>query len=80
MFLTLFLTLIFYFIFQCLYQVYKVSVPALAATQQSEIVLGLNNSSSLKNGKNNGVQGVPLPTTKPVSLLLFIFGSGTYLM
>eukprot|EP01032_Pedospumella_encystans_P012327 gene12327-14270_t len=44
--------------------VYKVSVPALASTQQSEVVLGLNSSSS-KNGKSNGVQGVPLPTTKP---------------
>eukprot|EP00598_Pedospumella_elongata_P003987 CAMPEP_0184981850 /NCGR_PEP_ID=MMETSP1098-20130426/11438_1 /TAXON_ID=89044 /ORGANISM="Spumella elongata, Strain CCAP 955/1" /LENGTH=1398 /DNA_ID=CAMNT_0027505457 /DNA_START=27 /DNA_END=4223 /DNA_ORIENTATION=+ len=43
--------------------VYKVSVPALASTQQSEVVLGLNSNS--KNGKSNGVQGVPLPTTKP---------------
>eukprot|EP01032_Pedospumella_encystans_P007994 gene7994-9529_t len=45
--------------------VYKVSVPALASTQQSEVVLGLNNSNVSKNGKSNGVQGVPLPTTKP---------------
>ena len=49
-------------------QVYKVSVPALASTQQSEVVLGLN-SSSTKNGKTNGVQGVPLPTTKPVCIV-----------
>lgn len=53
------------------FQVYKVSVPALASTQQSEVVLGLNGNSN-KNGKSNGVQGVPLPTTKPVRKLYLV--------
>ena len=48
------------------------SVPALASTQQSEVILGLNSNIS-KNGKNIGVQGVPLPTTKPVIAIFYLF-------